>query len=338
MIHSYVGLVGFSLMLYDYFLTLPDEIEFIWNSPLSTVKVAFLLNRYGNQAGQVFIQAEEVLLISHGSHSFCVGLNTFSTAFLLFAAATVHNDHFQHLKNVQTCVRNVSGRRWIRWMTWYVPITKTPYTLGMARMLTRMRSVVIDIVIFVFTMHSLRQLSKENKGVYPSRLRRVLFRDTILLFLVSVFIDTFAVLTWSVYEHDPRYFLYASFSMPLLCVSGQRLVLNLRALKQPSFTTQDLSKVVDYQLRALEARANDRRNQDPPYSHQRGGGADEEENGGVEREVAELGEEDISSLDQEHPGDGRFDKEISIRSRTPTEKTAWQAENASDGRGISSAK
>ncbi|KAF8599788.1 hypothetical protein BDV93DRAFT_609081 [Ceratobasidium sp. AG-I] len=42
----YLSAAGYVLLLYDYFLTLPDEVRLIWPTDWSLVKILFLINRY----------------------------------------------------------------------------------------------------------------------------------------------------------------------------------------------------------------------------------------------------------------------------------------------------
>ncbi|KAG8983294.1 hypothetical protein FRB94_005887 [Tulasnella sp. JGI-2019a] len=42
----YLSVAGFSILIHDHLITLPDEVELIWRSPLSKVSVLFLINRY----------------------------------------------------------------------------------------------------------------------------------------------------------------------------------------------------------------------------------------------------------------------------------------------------
>ncbi|KAG8742328.1 hypothetical protein FRC12_015394 [Ceratobasidium sp. 428] len=42
----YLSAAGYVLLLYDYLLTLPDEVRLIWPTSWSLVKVLFLINRY----------------------------------------------------------------------------------------------------------------------------------------------------------------------------------------------------------------------------------------------------------------------------------------------------
>ena len=43
------------LLLYDYFLTLPLELRYIWHGKLNTIKILFIINRYASLVYQYSI-------------------------------------------------------------------------------------------------------------------------------------------------------------------------------------------------------------------------------------------------------------------------------------------
>ncbi|KAH7334440.1 hypothetical protein B0J17DRAFT_107238 [Rhizoctonia solani] len=56
-ISQYVTVSGLALLLYDYLLTLPIEVELVWPAKISPVKCAFLVNRYMCPLALVFVCA-----------------------------------------------------------------------------------------------------------------------------------------------------------------------------------------------------------------------------------------------------------------------------------------
>ncbi|KAG9007562.1 hypothetical protein FRB93_007598 [Tulasnella sp. JGI-2019a] len=42
----YLSVAGFAILIHDHLITLLDEVELVWRSPLSKVSVLFLINRY----------------------------------------------------------------------------------------------------------------------------------------------------------------------------------------------------------------------------------------------------------------------------------------------------
>ncbi|KAG0707925.1 hypothetical protein DFH29DRAFT_559705 [Suillus ampliporus] len=81
---------GHTVLVYDYLLTLKDEIRYIWNAPWTPVKILFLLNRYGNLIGQTFIRLEEAGLLAHNSEEFCQRFAVFTTCFMFLSTVSIH--------------------------------------------------------------------------------------------------------------------------------------------------------------------------------------------------------------------------------------------------------
>ncbi|KAH7915043.1 hypothetical protein BJ138DRAFT_1142497 [Hygrophoropsis aurantiaca] len=107
--------------------------------------------------------------------------------------------------------------------------------------------------MFIITVRSLYSHSRARRQLYPSHLLKILYRDAISFLMVSIFSDTFSVVACIAFPDDPRNFLSKAFACPLLSVTGQRLVLNLRGLKSTTFSTADLSVEVARQLNLLAA-------------------------------------------------------------------------------------
>ncbi|OJA16357.1 hypothetical protein AZE42_07818 [Rhizopogon vesiculosus] len=89
-VRSAFAAAGHTFLIYDYFLTLNDEISYIWNSPWTVVKVLFLVNRYGNLVVQTYIRLEEAGLLAHNSESFCLSFALLTSYFLILSSASIH--------------------------------------------------------------------------------------------------------------------------------------------------------------------------------------------------------------------------------------------------------
>ncbi|KAH7890974.1 hypothetical protein F5I97DRAFT_1840407 [Phlebopus sp. FC_14] len=89
-IRKSVGFAGSTCLWYDYFLTLDQEVAYIWNAPWTVYKVAFLVNRYSNLFGQTFTLIEETGWIVHDSQDFCERFNLFSAIFPFLSAESIH--------------------------------------------------------------------------------------------------------------------------------------------------------------------------------------------------------------------------------------------------------
>ncbi|KAG0707929.1 hypothetical protein DFH29DRAFT_1075917 [Suillus ampliporus] len=263
---------GHTFLVYDYFLTLKDEIRYIWNAPWTAVKVLFLLNRYGNLIGQTFIRLEEAGLLAHDSREFCRRFAVLTTCFMFLSTESIHilvllrawaiwgtrkivtkvliwsyvsyilmllvgsmynvnayHYPFPHLDMIHVCVATMPKYVWLIYFG----------------------SFILDTLLFVLTMRSLRRYSREFHHLYPSNLLHVLFRDATMFFMASMFSSALTIASWTAYSHNPKYFLGKGFASPLLSVVGQRLVLNLRGLKTRTYSTREISREVDRQLEAF---------------------------------------------------------------------------------------
>ncbi|KAN0088209.1 hypothetical protein V8E55_005266 [Tylopilus felleus] len=266
-----VNFSGYTLLLYDYLITFPLEVQYIWGSPWTPVKAGFLVNRYGNLIGQALVMLEETGYVSHGSEEFCKYFRLYCSLYMVFSA-----DFIRIL---------VVMRAWAIWGCRYgvAVFAITLYVLYVLAVSARViysqieskgilfdhlrqvgvcasqipryiwlmwaATLVLDTVVLVMVWHSLRRLFKEASGNCRSPLVHLLVRDAILFYAASVFNNVFSIICWTVFRKDPTCFLQIGISFPLLrSVVGQRLVLNLRGFQARHLTTSDLSQEVDRQM------------------------------------------------------------------------------------------
>ncbi|KAL4072869.1 hypothetical protein V8B97DRAFT_268672 [Scleroderma yunnanense] len=81
-----------------------------------------------------------------------------------------------------------------------------------------------------------------------SSLLQLLFRDACLSYAVSVLHSAFTIVCWTLYSNNPEYLLSPGLTLPLVSITAQRAVLNLRSLEAYPLTTCDLSKEVRMQM------------------------------------------------------------------------------------------
>ncbi|KAG1805536.1 uncharacterized protein BJ212DRAFT_1303995 [Suillus subaureus] len=226
---------GHTLLVYDYFLTLKDEVCYIWNRPWTIVKVMFLINRYGNLIGQTFIRLEEAGLLSHGSQ-----VSRF--IFLLSNCSHAYVGHLGTQKRVAKIL--------IWSYAFYILVLTGTAMYGATIPIQFAQLDVTHIcigtapILFVSTMRCLRIYSREFQSLYPSDLLHILFRDAIVFFIKK---------KRTAYADNPKCFIAKAFSTPIVSVAGQRLVLNLRGSEGRTYSTRDLSREVDRQLEAFAA-------------------------------------------------------------------------------------
>ncbi|KAF8840384.1 hypothetical protein BDN67DRAFT_968569, partial [Paxillus ammoniavirescens] len=259
-IRKSVGLAGFSCLVYDYILTLDQEVKFIWKAPWSITKVIFLVNRYGNLLGQTFIQLVETGWIGHGSQDLCQRVNFFVSIFMSLSAESIHILVLLRAWAIWGCWKRVATAL-ISIYSVYLLVVLAIFGFGMKSQsfhqfqyldligicvgwLLYGASFLLDTSVFWLTMRSLRRHSQECRHLYPSDLVRLLVRDAVTFYVVSIFFDLFTIV--------PQYALSLTFSLPLLSIGGQRLVLNVRGLKGRSYTPRSLSAEVDRQIGAFD--------------------------------------------------------------------------------------
>ncbi|KAH7921186.1 hypothetical protein BV22DRAFT_1038948 [Leucogyrophana mollusca] len=275
------GIAGYTFIVWDYLLTLEDEFKYIWKAPWTVSKATFLVNRYGNLACQTFIRVEEVGLLSHGSQMWCHRFNIFTTLYMLIATESIHILVLMRAWAIWGCTRRVAAWLISIYVTYlFLQLGMTIFGTGSKNFqmfqyledigvcvgvmpqyvwVIFLASFVLDTTVFALTMRSLHKYSRICRRLYPSQLLHRLFKDALIFFLVSTFNNFFIIILWTVYAKRPQYFLAVTFSLPLLSMAGQRLVLNLRGLQARSYTTGELSREVDRQILAFEqgAGAND---------------------------------------------------------------------------------
>ncbi|KAG2746750.1 hypothetical protein P692DRAFT_2036880 [Suillus brevipes Sb2] len=273
-VRKILSTIGHTLLVYDYFLTLKDEVEYIWNRPWTVVKVMFLINRYGNLIGQTSIRLEEAGLLSHGSQMFCNRFTFFTSCFMVLSTESIHIIVLMRAWAIWGTRKRVANILIWSYVSYVLVLTGTA-TYSMTTRhdqflqldvthiciggtpsyawLICCGSFVLDTILFVLTMRSLQICSREFQCLYPSDLLHVLVRDAIVFFIFSTLSNALSTAAWTAYAHNPKHFIAKAFATPLLSVAGQRLVLNLRGLKGRAYTTQDLSCEVDRQLEAFAA-------------------------------------------------------------------------------------
>ncbi|KAG2364833.1 hypothetical protein BDR07DRAFT_749369 [Suillus spraguei] len=198
---------GHTLLVYDYLLTLKDEVYYIWNRPWTVVKVLFLINRYGNLIGQTFIRLEEAGLLSHGSQVFCNRFTLSTSCFMFLSMESIHI-----IVLVRTWAIWGTQKRMASILIWsyvfYVLVligtaaynATTNHTqfsqLDVTNICVRaisshvwlicLGSFFLDTLLFALTMRSLWIYSMRFQTLHHSNLLYILVRDTIIFFIVSM--------------------------------------------------------------------------------------------------------------------------------------------------------
>ncbi|KAG1874459.1 hypothetical protein F4604DRAFT_1764894 [Suillus subluteus] len=199
---------GHTVLIYDYLLTFNDEILYIWNAPWTVVKVLFLINRYGNIAGQTLIRLEEAGILAHNSQFFCQRFSIITSYFMFISSESIHILVLIRAWAIWGAQRGMSNILIGSYVSYvlillgvssygahhdsseeylYLDLVKICVSAMPKLMwLCYVGSFILDAITFVLTARSLRRYSREFQGLYPSNLLLLLVRDATIFFVVSV--------------------------------------------------------------------------------------------------------------------------------------------------------
>ncbi|KAF8555845.1 hypothetical protein OG21DRAFT_1602616 [Imleria badia] len=302
------AVAGQALLIHDYILTFPLEVDYIWNSPWHAVKVIFLLNRYGNLIGQSVFTLEELGILTHSSanvripvyrhknlrhtaHQFCAHFPWFIAFFGAFSQESIHILALLRAWAIWGCKYRVAVviisayvlylAACVGLLTYFIVVaTKTfeglpsarleangvcisPGSLGIWQWIMPLISVSLDTMVFLMVATTLARIYKDTQGFQHSAVLRVLAKDAALFFVVrcqllqeiihsqlhqsNAIIGTMNMLCGTLFARDPWSDLVITF-LPLLTVTGQRVVLNLRRLAPRPQKDQVVSRTADRQI------------------------------------------------------------------------------------------
>ncbi|KZS96015.1 hypothetical protein SISNIDRAFT_451674 [Sistotremastrum niveocremeum HHB9708] len=249
MVNRMMAYSGFSLMVFDWFLTLPDEITLIWGARWTAVKTAYMINRYLIPvllSFEIYVWSGYATLITLG---FC--RNVFAAQSFIIVAFYA-NVHWM-----------VSLRAWLLWerrssigftiiAVFLLYLLATCLIMGKelgpirrtAQVIPEMNvcfaevpsklwtvwlpSILYEVFIVIITI---TKAFKHSKNIIHSPVLETLYRDGFLYF---VFINLSSVMNLLVWGVAPQgYFLLAIFFTTALCqVVGSRMVMDLRSAGQ----------------------------------------------------------------------------------------------------------
>ncbi|KAI0682617.1 hypothetical protein C8Q76DRAFT_321864 [Earliella scabrosa] len=271
-----LSLAGYAIFLYDFFAAIPDEVTYIWSTRWSAVKVIYLLNRYGNLVFLALADLQIMGLWRSDARTFCF-TSTLVLSLLQFASfASIHvlvllrawamwgrhvkilavlaklfvayavitgslltwgivstgNDAYPMSHIVGTCVGYIPSYAWAIWIP----------------------SLVLECVIFGLTMASVRQYKLNITLARQLTLIQVIFRDGVAYFIITLFSNLFNIFMWAYHADRPLNLLANTFTLCLMLVAGQRLVLDLRKVSaDDALSTTRVGREVDRAIEALRA-------------------------------------------------------------------------------------
>jgi len=251
------------MLVYDLFITIEDEVEYVWKKPINVVSVIFILNRYilpGVLVVDIYGESfpytlmapffDTVLVptdkVSTHSDEFCKGWILLRAYLVVMGFVSMH---------AMVCIRinaMYNGCGLVRVLLWvggllYTCSTSTIMTVGYANVLNKLSAkmpngacvpgippylwvawvptIVFETITFLLTMHFiLFRLSKDS--LYHTFL---CLEGTIYFFIV-IAAALFSLITWKRAATTSLVGLSRPFSSCMVTMAGNRLVLSLRKL------------------------------------------------------------------------------------------------------------
>lgn len=250
-----MGVVGFTVMMYDHVLTFTDEVQYIWKAKKTPVVFMFLLNRYVTPIVLSIDLYDKGGISSYTSKEFCVNWYLVEATWYVIAFGITH-------ALVAMRVAAIWGRpRWIviLLVTLWVVYFSTTTTILLISIIRGANTVhfepllklcylsitsflwacwvpplLLETVLFVLSC-----IQAFRAGRYATRtpIIYVLFRDGALHFTVIVFCSIFNMVTWIV--APPTLVALAKyFGLAIVNTMISRLVLNLRSCQNDSSTVR----------------------------------------------------------------------------------------------------
>ncbi|KAH7911668.1 hypothetical protein BJ138DRAFT_888679 [Hygrophoropsis aurantiaca] len=255
------------VLLWDYFLTLDDEVDFsalflfwtlvltavnqvtyVWSSRRSTVKFLILFNRYGNILAQSLFLAQSI------------GLLDIQFSSCLIFACVKASSHFLSFSSVHILVLM---RAWVlcgrgRKMNmvlitaflfyFFFNVALLSYSLGIHQRidptwspagicirriapytwLLWVVSFLLDTSLFLITVVALRQQARETCHSQIAYLVRSLYIDSIIFLSANTLSDVLNALAWILFAQRQLNSMANSLCLALVSITGQRLAINLR--------------------------------------------------------------------------------------------------------------
>lgn len=242
---QYLTLSGCSFLLYDYFLTLAQEIEFIWKAPKSTISIIYLTNRYIIPVILAIDIYDRLGLASSPSVTFCkawVWIEGYTT---VLSFMTMHGLVAMRVNALLGGGNRVKTFLWAIWLIYsvstlgllgvglwngYSTLTVEPYfnvcfeEIWDSLWIVWLPSLLLESALFFLT--TLKAIKEASRNVYHP-ISTILYRDGILYFLAIAVATMFSMFVWlfgsSLHEGLAKYWATA-----VVNVAGCRLVLNLK--------------------------------------------------------------------------------------------------------------
>ncbi|KAG9019169.1 Phosphotransferase enzyme [Tulasnella sp. 427] len=265
----YLILVGFVLLIYDHFLTLPEEIEFVWRRPKNMISWIFLCNRYLTPLvlivdlyDKMGVTTDLTVGVIVSPHKFLTCSTTFLHPFRCSCKTWVVGEIVFHVLShasihALVVIRVIAlwgGQPLVRWSLyagWLVYFAIT-FSIALATGIIHIASfrpapiinicfsVVGNFVFWVwvpplilefalFGLTIVKASKQSHRAITTMPIAYVLYRDGALYFVVICLCSVFNLIVWR-WLPISWFALAKYFTLGLVNVMASRMVLNLRQL------------------------------------------------------------------------------------------------------------
>jgi len=269
----YISAVGFSVLVYDLLLTLGDEIQYIWRRPVTSVKVLYLILRYGATAAQVIHFQAISGLTTHVTHSFCVGslivlavvgsMSLILANYIMLIRVYTLWDHRKWMLRTLYVGYSVSVCSTIAFVVTSIVqlaphVIHDPYIFHMCLITARtpywigiwLSQALFDVFLFVLTLFNAASRPRRANVKIITDLRR----DGCVFYL-GLFVGRFLNVALSIPTSKQFYPIAVSFVLSLSTVTVTRLVLRVERLLVTRGNGRDM-QVNDWMYNSYELRSS----------------------------------------------------------------------------------
>ncbi|KAG8956383.1 hypothetical protein FRC04_004464 [Tulasnella sp. 424] len=248
-ISRYVTVAGYVVMVYDHMTTFSDEVELIWQKPISLVSCLFLFNRYLVPIVGLIDLWQFGGLARNVSNKFCHDWLIVDGAFQTLCQAIAH---FLACLRVRALL---SAQRWVDWLllvcgilyfigtvlstsmvlayvdrdyAWNSTVNFCVGTMPPWMAWAWAPGLVFETILFGLLISKAYRDWRRDLS-FP--ITRVLYRDGFISFLVISSCSIFNIVAWSALP-DSLVALAKNFSFCIIVTMSCRIVLNLRDLRR----------------------------------------------------------------------------------------------------------
>ncbi|EIM88292.1 uncharacterized protein STEHIDRAFT_120484 [Stereum hirsutum FP-91666 SS1] len=254
---------GYGLLVFDYLLTLSDEVAYIWPSRWSPVKIIYLANRYGNLsmlglmtwhiAGDLYSEASYFCFVATLVTNMGMLLSFASIRVLILLRAWalwIHRRHVLAAILVLFLSYSIVCSVLLLWGTVTVSYSSNPYPIAnLVRTCVSpipdfgwvlwLPSILLETALFGIILRTMPQYGE-------TILAGAIYRDGAIYFVCSMGCSFSNLILWAIRPNSPLNLLPSVGTLAAFNIAGQRLVVSLRRVhaRQQDFSTGRLGQIV----------------------------------------------------------------------------------------------